>query len=195
MFGSIACAAEIDISYLILDDLEVVKQNVDKAIAVYHTDISYKESDTVLDMVKDAAEKVMAYDFIRNCYPWMSFAQYYEAIVQRLARAAREAARRVAGDEINGAALLDDIFNFRRDVAVNPALVGMTLEQKQAADVSLLNFSPRATRALADAGITTIGSLIANSREDLLRHWNFGRKSLNEVVVQLGKIGLTLLGE
>ena len=76
---SIACAEEIDISYLILDDLEVVKQNVDKAIAVYHTDISYKESDTVLDMVKDAAEKYLRGNGAASVsWPWIGWDYKYK---------------------------------------------------------------------------------------------------------------------
>lgn len=147
-------------------------------------------------------EKVIAYNWRRNQYhyEWMSFALHYRRIekaraaVQVGPRAARAAQRPRNGVE----ALLDALFNDAGAVAPdnppNPVLENMTLEQKRAADVGLLNLSLRAANCLANAGITTIGHLIDMSAEDILRYRNFGRRSLSEIQRQLVKVGLDLRG-
>ena len=55
-----------------------------------------------------------------------------------------------------------------------------------------LELSVRSYTCLKDLGVHTIGDLIQRSSLDLLRHKNFGRISLNEIVRILARHGLAL---
>ena len=57
-----------------------------------------------------------------------------------------------------------------------------------------LELSVRAANALDCAGIKTIGELCEKSPRDLLRFRNFGRKSLQEIIVRLADLRLKLNG-
>lgn len=148
-------------------------------------------------------EKVMSYNWAVGAYNWMSFANHYIVIENDLALAAKPA-HPAPKPLTKEALLLRAIFGEPNgegadfaapDVAVNPALEDMTLEEKRATSVDYLELSHRASNCLANAGITTIGELIDKSMEDMLHYRNFGRKSLSEIRAQLAKIGLHLRGE
>jgi DNA-directed RNA polymerase subunit alpha len=80
-------------------------------------------------------------------------------------------------------------------------LGGETERKLEVSDVVLemniedLELSARSLNCLKKAGIKNVGELIANSLEDLMKHKNFGSKSLDEVREKLAEYKLTLKGE
>lgn len=58
-----------------------------------------------------------------------------------------------------------------------------------------LELSARSLNCLKKAGVKTVGELIANSLEDLMKFKNFGAKSLDEVREKLAEYKLVLKGE
>ncbi len=70
---------------------------------------------------------------------------------------------------------------------VSEAVLEMNIED--------LELSARSLNCLKKAGIKTVGELIANSLEDLMRFKNFGAKSLEEVREKLAEYKLALKGE
>ena len=59
-------------------------------------------------------------------------------------------------------------------------------------EVSSLNLSVRASRCLARAGIERVADLVVYSADDLFGLRNCGRKSVEEIRITLGKLGLGL---
>ena len=55
-----------------------------------------------------------------------------------------------------------------------------------------LDLSTRSANGLKNAGIETIGELVAISEEELMNFQNFGKKSLDEIKDKLAEIGLSL---
>ncbi|MDD5382170.1 MAG: DNA-directed RNA polymerase subunit alpha [Candidatus Margulisbacteria bacterium] len=74
-----------------------------------------------------------------------------------------------------------------RKLDVSEATLEMTIED--------LELSARSLNCLKKAGIKTVGELIANSEADLMKHKNFGSKSLDEVREKLAEYKLALKGE
>ena len=62
-------------------------------------------------------------------------------------------------------------------------------------NVEDLELSARSLNCLKNAGLNTVGELIANSLSDLMKFKNFGAKSLDEVQEKLTEYKLTLKGE
>lgn len=58
--------------------------------------------------------------------------------------------------------------------------------------VEELELSVRANNCLRNANITTIGELVQRTEAELMKTKNFGKKSLQEIKDELGRIGLTL---
>lgn len=58
--------------------------------------------------------------------------------------------------------------------------------------VEELELSVRANNCLRNASITTIGELVQRTEAELMKTKNFGKKSLQEIKDELGRIGLTL---
>ena len=137
--------------------------------------------------------KVMAYDWKNGIYEWPAFARYYQNIERRIAAGVRQqAAPRVLRGED---ALIEELFrkaNAAADKPVNPALEGMTPEEKQNAPVSYLGVTDRALTCLANAGIATIGQLLEKTEDELRGYRNFGKLSLRNIIQQLEKAGLHL---
>lgn len=55
-----------------------------------------------------------------------------------------------------------------------------------------LDFSVRTYNCLKRAGINTIGDLVARSEDEMMKVRNLGKKSLEEVIVKLEDMGLSL---
>jgi Bacterial RNA polymerase, alpha chain C terminal domain len=55
-----------------------------------------------------------------------------------------------------------------------------------------LNLSVRAYNGLQNAKVTTVQQLIGQSERSLLKHKNFGKKSIREIKERLTELGLTL---
>lgn len=72
-------------------------------------------------------------------------------------------------------------------VEVSEAVLEMAIED--------LELSARSLNCLKKAGIKTVGELISNSLEDLMKFKNFGAKSLDEVREKLSEYKLALKGE
>ena len=70
----------------------------------------------------------------------------------------------------------------------------LPLDQKSLLKVELkhLNFSARSANCLDNANIKFVYELVSKTEGELLRMNNFGRKSLNEIIEVLWKIGLRL---
>lgn len=62
-------------------------------------------------------------------------------------------------------------------------------------DVQDTYLSLRAINCLQHEGITTLAELVQKSEAELLRNWNFGRKSMAEVKQMLAAFGLKLSGD
>lgn len=67
-------------------------------------------------------------------------------------------------------------------------------EQQKTLNMSIedLDLSVRPLNCLKRAGITTVEDLIKRSEDDMLKVRNLGRKSLDEVIMKLNNIGLSL---
>ncbi len=81
-------------------------------------------------------------------------------------------------------------------------ILGKELEKKEETpemvlemSIEDLELSARSLNCLKKAGIKTVGELIANSEEDLMKFKNFGAKSLDEVREKLTEYKLALKGE
>ena len=61
--------------------------------------------------------------------------------------------------------------------------------------ISELGLSVRGEKALQSNGVYTIGDLIQLKKTDIFRFPNFGRKSMNELVRQLGVAGAYILDD
>jgi len=55
-----------------------------------------------------------------------------------------------------------------------------------------LELTVRSLNCLRNAGIVKISDLVQHTHKDLLRIYNFGRRSLNDVVAELGRHGWAL---
>jgi DNA-directed RNA polymerase subunit alpha len=58
--------------------------------------------------------------------------------------------------------------------------------------IEALDLSERPSNCLRRERIQTVGELVERTAEDLLKITNFGQKSLDEVVVKLDELGLSL---
>ena len=94
---------------------------------------------------------------------------------------------------------LVELFGLARDLNVEAEGIEMGTVQTDAslaADLALpveeLNLSVRSYNCLKREGIHTVGELVARSQADLLDIRNFGNKSIDEVQVELHKLGLAL---
>ena len=58
--------------------------------------------------------------------------------------------------------------------------------------VNDIELSVRAANSLNNANIVTVGQLIEKTEADLLKHGNFGAKSLGEIKEKLREMGLSL---
>ncbi len=56
-----------------------------------------------------------------------------------------------------------------------------------------LDFSVRTYNCLKRAGINSIGDLVARTEDEMMKVRNLGKKSLEEVIVKLGDMGLSLI--
>lgn len=92
------------------------------------------------------------------------------------------------------------ILNFRQLTKVNMKLqeYGLGLKEEEAktidnkGDIEELQLSTRSYSALTRSGVKTINQLIEYTDQDLLKLWNFGTKSLEEVKCKLQKYGLEI---
>lgn len=57
--------------------------------------------------------------------------------------------------------------------------------------VNEIELSVRAANCLNNSNITTVGELVQKTEADMLKHRNFGKKSLNEIKDKLMELGLT----
>ena len=94
---------------------------------------------------------------------------------------------------------LVELFGLARELNVEAEGIEMGTVQTDAslaADLALpveeLNLSVRSYNCLKREGIHTVGELVARSQADLLDIRNFGNKSIDEVQVELHKLGLAL---
>ena len=81
-------------------------------------------------------------------------------------------------------------------------ILGVDVEKKEETPETVLEMviedlelSARSLNCLRKAGINTVSELLSNSLEDLMKHKNFGMKSLNEVREKLSEYKLGLKGE
>ncbi len=81
-------------------------------------------------------------------------------------------------------------------------ILGVEFEKKEETPESVmemsiedLELSARSLNCLKKAGINTVVELVANSEADLMKHKNFGSKSLTEVREKLAEYKLALKGE
>ena len=67
-------------------------------------------------------------------------------------------------------------------------------EQQKTLNMNIedLDLSVRPLNCLKRAGITTVEDLIKRSEDDMLKVRNLGRKSLDEVIMKLKNMGLSL---
>ncbi|MFH0732059.1 MAG: DNA-directed RNA polymerase subunit alpha [Candidatus Omnitrophota bacterium] len=66
------------------------------------------------------------------------------------------------------------------------------LQAKLKVPVSELELSVRSANCLEKAKIKTIGDLVSRSESEMLKYRNFGKKSLNEIMAILDKMGISL---
>lgn len=66
------------------------------------------------------------------------------------------------------------------------------LRKKLNMSVNEIELSVRAANCLNNANILTVGELAQKSETEMLKHRNFGKKSLQEIVDKLRELGLTL---
>ena len=77
-----------------------------------------------------------------------------------------------------------------RDIEMDPELEAM--EQTLATSVKEIELTVRAANCLAAANIETIGDLVSKTEAEMLKFRNFGKKSLEEIVLKLKKYDLEL---
>ena len=77
-------------------------------------------------------------------------------------------------------------------IEIGPSPVDEQLAADLAMPVEDLNLTVRSYNCLKREGIHTVGELVARSQADLLDIRNFGNKSIDEVQVELHKLGLAL---
>jgi len=77
-----------------------------------------------------------------------------------------------------------------RDIEMDPVLEAM--EQTLATSVKEIELTVRAANCLAAANIETIGDLVSKTEAEMLKFRNFGKKSLEEIVLKLKKYDLEL---
>ncbi len=58
--------------------------------------------------------------------------------------------------------------------------------------VSEIELSVRASNCLKNANIETMEDLVSKTEQEMLKYKNFGRKSLNEIIEKIGRMGLHL---
>lgn len=58
--------------------------------------------------------------------------------------------------------------------------------------VDEIELSVRAANCLKNANIGTLGDLVSKTEQEMLKYKNFGRKSLNEIIEKIGRMGLNL---
>lgn len=66
------------------------------------------------------------------------------------------------------------------------------LRKKLNMSVNEIELSVRAANCLNNANILTVGELAQKSEADMLKHRNFGKKSLQEIIDKLRELGLTM---
>lgn len=93
---------------------------------------------------------------------------------------------------------LVELFNLFAELGEGPGLhvgpepgVG-TAGTDLAMPIEDMDFSVRSYNCLKREGITTVGQLVERTEEDLLDIRNFGQKSIDEVKMKLGEMGLSL---
>ena len=75
----------------------------------------------------------------------------------------------------------------------NPKVVSTDgTDMRHTVDISTMDLSTRSLNCLHNSGLQTVGDVINLSPRDLLRINNIGRKSFNEIIQALSKMGLTL---
>lgn len=77
-----------------------------------------------------------------------------------------------------------------RDIEMDPELEAM--EQTLSTSVKEIELTVRAANCLAAANIETIGDLVSKTEAEMLKFRNFGKKSLEEIVLKLKKYDLEL---
>lgn len=77
-----------------------------------------------------------------------------------------------------------------RDIEMDPELEEM--EQVLSTSVKEIELTVRAANCLAAANIETIGDLVSKTEAEMLKFRNFGKKSLEEIVLKLKKYDLEL---
>ncbi len=80
-------------------------------------------------------------------------------------------------------------------VSVEEEGAGEVAESTLGMNIEDLELSARSLNCLKNAGVKTVGELVKNSREDLMKFKNFGSKSLDEVAEKLAEYKLALKGE
>jgi DNA-directed RNA polymerase subunit alpha len=79
------------------------------------------------------------------------------------------------------------------DVAEDQAAAARErLRKILAMSVNEIELSVRAANCLNNANITTVGELAGKTEAEMLRHRNFGKKSLEEIKMKLAELGLSL---
>ena len=87
--------------------------------------------------------------------------------------------------------ILSDIFNFIKNELI-------IIEEKMNLDdificgVSNLELSVRSMNCLKNDNIIYIGDLVTKTESEMLEKPNFGKKSLNEIILSLNPLGLSL---
>lgn len=77
-------------------------------------------------------------------------------------------------------------------IEIGPSPVDEQYVQDLALPVESLDLTVRSYNCLKREGIHTVGELVSRSEQDLLDIRNFGQKSIDEVKVKLGEMGLAL---
>ena len=87
----------------------------------------------------------------------------------------------------------DDFFYVVETIEEIEAMLGIAETNKLLSKhILCLELSERSSNCLASADINTIGCLIKKTEKDLLNITNMGLKSITEVKIALGNLGLSL---
>ena len=66
------------------------------------------------------------------------------------------------------------------------------LQKLLSTSINEIELSVRSSNCIQRANINTIGDLVRNNEQEMLKYRNFGKKSLNEIRKLLGDLGLSL---
>lgn len=97
---------------------------------------------------------------------------------------------KILKDMFSKLCLFEEEPEYIHDVHLDPELE--ELERIMKMSVKEIELNVRAANCLEQANIHTIGELVGKTEAEMLKFRNFGKKSLEEIVLKLKKYGLTL---